>query len=125
MTACTCFSTKWAQYAADDAYLVRITSGRYGDLRAAEMNDEQLTASLLADFATVYADPGPPLSSRIVRWPDAFPQYEPGHRARIDLALEALAVDAPHLHLVGNSYRGIGIPATIKMAREAAAAINA
>ncbi len=125
MTACTWFSTKWGQYARSGSSLVRITSGRYGDLRASQMDDNDLANTLLADFAHVYAHPGVPLARRIVRWPDAFPQYEPGHGQRVDQAVDALAVDAPHIHLVGNSYRGIGIPATIKLARQTVAAIIA
>ncbi len=123
MTACTFFSTKWAQYAADDRYLIRITSGRFGDDRAISMSDDELRTTLLSEFAQIYADPGEPLSERIVRWPDAFPQYEPGHSQRVDAIEAALAHDAPHVHVVGNSYRGIGIPATIGMARRSARTI--
>lgn len=120
MTACTWFSTKWAQYARDDAYLVRITSGRFGDDRAIGLPDDELIERLVDEFTTVYADPGPLVAVRIVRWPDAFPQYEPGHRRLVDSLFDALA---PGQHLVGNSYRGIGIPATIGLARATAAAI--
>ncbi|MFW2383243.1 MAG: protoporphyrinogen oxidase [Acidimicrobiales bacterium] len=123
MTACTFFSTKWAQYAAEDRYLIRITSGRFGDDRAISMSDDELRTTLLGEFAQVYADPGQPLSERIVRWPHAFPQYEPGHSQRVDAIEASLAEDAPTVHVVGNSYRGIGIPATIGMARRTAAKI--
>ncbi len=123
MTACTFFCTKWAQYAADDRHLIRITSGRFGDNRAISMTDDQLRETLLSEFTQIYADPGEPLSERIVRWPNAFPQYEPGHSQRVDAIEAALAEDAPTVHVVGNSYRGIGIPATIGMARRTASAI--
>ncbi len=123
MTACTWFSTKWAQYASDNTHLVRMTSGRYRDDRAIDMSDSELTDRLLADFTAVYADPGRPTSVRIVRWPLAFPQYEPGHGERVDATMAALESRTPNLHVIGNSYRGIGIPATIRMAREAAALI--
>jgi oxygen-dependent protoporphyrinogen oxidase len=82
-----------------------------------------LRETLLREFTQVYADPGEPLSERIVRWPNAFPQYEPGHSQRVDAIEAALAEDAPAVHVVGNSYRGIGIPATIGMARRTASAI--
>ncbi len=124
MTACTWFSTKWAQYRSEDRYLIRITSGRFGDSRAISMPDDELRNTLLGEFSRVYANPGQPLSERIVRWPDAFPQYEPGHSQRIDAIEAALAEEAPTVHLVGNSYRGIGIPATIGLARRTASAIT-
>jgi oxygen-dependent protoporphyrinogen oxidase len=125
MTACTWFSTKWAQYRSEDRYLIRITSGRFGDDRAIRMNDEELSETLIGEFSTVYDDPGEPLSKRIVRWPLAFPQYQPGHSQRVDSIEAALAADAPTVHLVGNSYRGIGIPSTIGLARRTASAITA
>ncbi len=121
MTACTWFSTKWAQYASPDHVLVRITSGRFKDDRAVQMSDAELTAQLVQDFATVYADPGEPHSARVVRWPNAFPQYQPGHGALVDEINEALANS--HVSVIGNSYRGIGIPATIKLARQTAASL--
>ncbi|MBT8241690.1 MAG: protoporphyrinogen oxidase, partial [Acidimicrobiia bacterium] len=79
--------------------------------------------TLLGEFAQVYADPGEPLSERIVRWPLAFPQYEPGHSRRVDAIESTLDEDAATVHVVGNSYRGIGIPATIGLARRTAAKI--
>lgn len=120
MTACTWFSTKWEQYRNAGVHLVRITSGRFGDDRAMKLSDDELTRRLLSEFGSVYADPGPPSAVRIIRWPDAFPQYEPGHRRLVEDLAGALPSNH---HLVGNSYRGIGIPATVRMARETAAAI--
>ena len=116
MTACTWFSTKWDQYADPNSVLVRITSGRFGDDRPAELSDTELVAQLLSDFTEVYADPGKPSAVRVVRWPDAFPQYQPGHAALVD-AIEA-ALEGTGVSVIGNSYRGIGIPATIKLARD-------
>ena len=121
MTACTWFSTKWAQYAASDYFLVRITSGRFKDQRAVQLSDAELIGQLTQDFGTVYADPGEPHSVRVVRWPNAFPQYQPGHAALVEEINEALA--GSNLSVVGNSYRGIGIPATIKLARQTAASL--
>ena len=88
------------------------------------MSDEELTTTLLSEFSTVFGDAGVPLSTRIVRWPQAFPQYEPGHSQRVDDIQAALSHEAPTVHLVGNSYRGIGIPATIALARQTATAIS-
>jgi oxygen-dependent protoporphyrinogen oxidase len=121
MTACTWFSTKWAQYASPDHFLVRITSGRFHDQRAALLGDTELVNRLTQDFATVYADPGKPHSVRVVRWPNAFPQYQPGHAALVDEIDGALSES--NVKVIGNSYRGIGIPATIKLARQTAAAV--
>ena len=50
------------------------------------------------------------------RWPRSLPQYEVGHLERI-ADLERLVAEIPGLHLLGNSYRGVGIPDLIRDAR--------
>jgi oxygen-dependent protoporphyrinogen oxidase len=57
---------------------------------------------------------------RISRWPRSFPQYRPGHRARVDAIDDALRECAPGVFVCGAAYGGIGIPATILQARESA-----
>jgi oxygen-dependent protoporphyrinogen oxidase len=52
------------------------------------------------------------------------PQYEVGHLERIE-RLEAIVAQIPGLHLLGNSYRGVGIPDLIRNARATARAIAA
>ncbi len=123
MTASTWFSTKWDHYATSETALVRLTSGRFGDGRALKMDDEGLAATLLNELRKVIEIGTDPVATRIVRWHHAFPQYVPGHEARIDAIEADVAANAPHVRLAGNSYRGIGIPATIRSGREAAAAL--
>ncbi len=58
------------------------------------------------------------------RWPRALPQYEVGHLSRmaeLDRRITALG----NLHLLGNGYRGVGVPDLIRDARAAARAIAA
>ena len=61
-----------------------------------------------------------PTQVRVSRWPRSFPQYRPGHLARIDAAERELAARAPHLALAGAGYRGLGIPACIRQGQAAA-----
>ena len=63
---------------------------------------------------------GEPTDVRISRWPRAFPQYTPGHVARIDALDDALVTEAPGILLTGSAYRGIGIPACIGSANDTA-----
>lgn len=123
LTAATWFSTKWERYKHPGDILIRLTSGRFNDSRAAQLDDAALTAQLLRDLSTVISIEGSPKATRVVRWPDAFPQYEPGHAQWVANARAALAEDAPGTHLIGNSYDGIGIPASIALARKTAAAV--
>jgi len=60
----------------------------------------------------------------IARWPRAMPQYHVGHLDRVD-HIESLAARHPTLALVGNAYRGVGIPQCIAGAQAAADRIAA
>jgi oxygen-dependent protoporphyrinogen oxidase len=58
---------------------------------------------------------------RLTRWPGAFPQYRPHHAA---LVADAQAALPPTIRLAGASYHGIGIPACIRSAQQAAASLS-
>ena len=123
LTASTWFSTKWAHYQRDDTVLIRLTCGRYGDDRHADLSDDELTDRLLAELGHVVPITAEPLARRVQRWPRAFPQYVPGHGRLLERIDEALRTDAPGVFLVGASYRGIGIPACILSGRSVADAL--
>lgn len=103
-----------------DSVLIRLTSGRFGDTRALEFDDDELVSHLLDELRSVIDITAQPTATRVHRWLDAFPQYTPGHTDRVDSIMQALAVDAPDVHLIGAAYRGIGIPACIEGGRSLA-----
>jgi oxygen-dependent protoporphyrinogen oxidase len=121
ITASTWFSTKWAHHARAGRVLIRLTSGRFGDTRALELDDAALVTRLLDDLGSVIEITAEPTAVRVHRWLDAFPQYTPGHAGRVELIEAAIADDLPEVQLVGAAYRGIGIPACIADGRTAAA----
>lgn len=123
MTACTWLSTKWAHYRKKDTVLLRMTSGRYGDDRANNLSDEDLTSTLLGELSQVIEIEGQPNAVRVQRWPKSFPQYEPGHRAKVERIRQAVERSCPSVTLVGAAYDGIGIPACIRSGRTAAKAM--
>jgi oxygen-dependent protoporphyrinogen oxidase len=123
LTAVTWFSTKWAHYARPDRLLVRLTSGRYQDRRALELDDEALAATLTAELQRLTPLTCPPSAVRIHRWHDSLPQYLPGHRDRVERIEAALTAGAPGVVLAGAAYRGVGIPACIDSGRRAAASL--
>lgn len=123
ITACTWLSSKWAHYHRPDSVLLRLSSGRYGDERNAALTDDELVDALLADLRSVEAVTAEPIARRVKRWTPAFPQYAPGHLARVERILGAVAADAPAVRLVGAAYRGIGVPACIDDGRSAAASL--
>jgi oxygen-dependent protoporphyrinogen oxidase len=77
-------------------------------------------SSALNDLHDMMGTFGEPEETRISRWPRSFPQYRPGHRARVRAIEDALTDDARGIVVAGAAYGGIGIPATIHQARETA-----
>jgi oxygen-dependent protoporphyrinogen oxidase len=65
-----------------------------------------------------------PVMSRVYRWPQANPQYDVGHLARVD-HLDSLAAELPGLYLTGSAYRGVGIPDCIEQGAATAQAVLA
>ncbi len=123
LTACTWFSTKWTHYQREESVLIRLSSGRFNDGRAFELDDYSLVDRLLSELKTVFKISAKPIATRVHRWHQALPQYVPGHAERVDRAIGAVAVDQPRVQLAGAAYSGIGIPACINSGRDAAARI--
>jgi oxygen-dependent protoporphyrinogen oxidase len=125
LTACSFATTKWAHLGEADpsTVVLRASAGRTGDDRAIDLDDDVLLAGLLADLDELLGLGADPLEVRISRWRDGFPQYAPGHLARIATAEADLAASLPWVCLAGASLYGIGIPACIRSARAAAASL--
>ena len=65
------------------------------------------------------------MTSLVSRWPNGFPQYEPGHQRRVDRIEAALAEAMPGVTVAGAAYRGLGIAACVRQAEEAAVRVAA
>ena len=103
--------------------LLRVSAGRHGDERAMHLDDDDLVARLRADLAVTMDLHDEPAEARVVRWPQAFPQYAPGHRERMAAAVTDLAAAVPAVALAGAALDGVGIPACIGSGRTAARSI--
>jgi oxygen-dependent protoporphyrinogen oxidase len=82
---------------------------------AAALPDDQLPELVRAELHL----PSLPELLRSVRWPEAIPQYEPGHAARV-AAIEARVATHPGLELAGAWYRGVGVLDCLRDGRRAA-----
>jgi oxygen-dependent protoporphyrinogen oxidase len=123
VTAASWGSTKWPHWKRPGQSIIRASAGRDGDERALDLDDDALVDAILADLRRLMAVRSEPTQVRVSRWPRSFPQYRPGHMARVDAADGILAARAPQLALAGAGYRGLGIPACIRQGQEAARAV--
>lgn len=123
VTAVSFGSNKWAHWKTpDDAMIVRASVGRDG-VDTQSLTDDTIINLTLADLKHHLDIDVVPKETRITRWPESFPQYRPYHFSRLGDIEASLALAAPHVHLAGASYRGIGIPACVQQAHATARAI--
>jgi oxygen-dependent protoporphyrinogen oxidase len=121
MTACSWASTKWAHLAAPGRFLLRVSAGRHGDERADAMTDGEVVARLRDELALTMGVAGEPLEVAVHRWPQAFPQYAPGH---LDRMREMISGSSSSVSPAGAVVGGVGIPACIGSGRAAAARLR-
>jgi protoporphyrinogen/coproporphyrinogen III oxidase len=115
--AITLSSRKWgARGPNSKVQLLRLSFGRFGEDLASRASDDELLTWAADDLATVFGLAVEPVDVRVRRWPDAMPQYGPGHA---DLVAEVRAGLPPTLVVAGSYLDGIGVPACIGAAGRA------
>lgn len=124
VTAVSFGSQKWAHWAPPSGgQILRVSLGRDG-APVLHHSDEELIERALRDLHLHLGVAFSPSEVRITRWPSAFAQYRPHHRAWVDEIRRQLPSG---LFVAGAGYDGIGIPACIRSGRTIAehAAIHA
>jgi len=118
LLACTYVHNKFPHRAPEGRLLLRaFLDDRHRSL--AGLSDEesvQVARLELRYILGIYAEPR---FARLYRWPAAMAQYEVGHLDRL-AEIERLRAELPGLALIGNAYRGIGVPDCIRSGRDAA-----
>ena len=82
-----------------------------GGIHRADMvslNDDDLLRAVHAEMKVAMKVTAEPVFSRIVRWPEAIPQYVLGHLDRV-ARIEAAASRHAGLFLTGNAYHGVAM----------------
>lgn len=101
----------------DEVALLRVFMGGRLQPELIDWSDEDLIETARKEVADLLGLSSPPLETVVRRWREAMPQYEVGHVQLID-RIEQQVRALPGLQLVGNAYRGVGIPHCIAYAQQ-------
>jgi oxygen-dependent protoporphyrinogen oxidase len=122
ITACTWLTSKWPELRRPGDVLLRASTGRFRDDRAAGMPDDELVGRVVDELGSILGVRARPTDAVVTRWTDAFPQYTVGHVDRV-ATIEKAVAGVPGLALAGAAFHGVGIPACIASGRQAAATV--
>ena len=127
-TACSWASSKWQHYRREGLAVLRVSAGRTDDGRWLGLDSAELVsvlASELAETGVVGSKDAARncLEARVTPWRRSLPQYRPGHLERVATVDACLASETPGLVAAGAALRGLGLPACVRSAQNAAATI--
>lgn len=119
LMACTFMDQKFADRVPQNGRLVRAFFGGKPAERLMRCgNDETATVARL-ELAHILGPLPEPQVTVVRRWPNSLPQYAVGHLDRM-MELENRVRKLGKLWLLGNGYRGVGLPDLIRDARAVA-----
>jgi oxygen-dependent protoporphyrinogen oxidase len=109
INATTFSSIKWSHRAPDDSILLRVFvgGGNREDL-VYSLDDDAMVTNVLKELDAIIGLQAEPQLTRVYRWYKAMPKYTVGHLDRMAV-LDRRIAEHPGLHLIGCSYKGIGI----------------
>ena len=122
VTACSFLDRKWPQRSRTGKVGLRAFVGRAGDSTGFELDDDRLVRRVHAELAGILGIKAPPEEFRVARWPEALAQYGVGHLSlaeRIHADVTALG----GVEIAGAALDGVGVPACVQSAQDAAARI--
>jgi oxygen-dependent protoporphyrinogen oxidase len=102
-------SVKYEHRAPQGKCLIRVFAGGARAPEMAVMPEEQLVPLLLKELRRVVRIEGEPLFTTVAHWANTMPQYNVGHRDRVQ-EIESFVSAEPSLALAGNAFSGVGIP---------------
>lgn len=124
LLACTFVDQKFPGRVPPGATLLRAFFGGPEALQLLEADDATLQTLALEALESFLGKLPRPEISVVRRWPDSLPLYTVGHTERI-AELESTVGRFHTVRLVGNAYRGVGLPDLIRDGRNAAREISA
>jgi oxygen-dependent protoporphyrinogen oxidase len=119
LLAATFVDQKYPHRAPEGQHLLRAFFGGATADRLLTKSDEAVAALALQELQTILGPLPAPALSVVRRWPRALPQYAVGHLDRM-AELFARIESLGNINLLGNGYRGVGLPDLIRDSRAAA-----
>ncbi|MGB8479826.1 MAG: protoporphyrinogen oxidase [Acidobacteriaceae bacterium] len=124
LLACTFLDQKFPHTAPDGAILLRAFFGGPVAPKLLEQDDATLIRLARTQLEHYLGKLPAPTVALARRWPNSLPLYEVGHADRM-AELDSRIAHLPNLRLIGNAYRGVGLPDLIHSGRTAAREIVA
>ena len=119
LLACTFVDQKFGDRVPPGGRLVRAFFGGKAAERMMRCGNDETAAVARMELARILGPLPEPQMTVVRRWPRSLPQYGVGHLERMkELDERVSALDG--LSLLGNGYRGVGLPDLIRDARVAA-----
>jgi protoporphyrinogen/coproporphyrinogen III oxidase len=120
INASTYTSIKWSFRAPDDMVLVRVfVGGGHHEELVRDLDDAGMVSMVTEELSGILGLKAAARFSKVYRWHRGMPKYTVGHLDRISL-LDRMLTTHPGLHLIGCSYKGIGIGDCVHEAQIAA-----
>jgi oxygen-dependent protoporphyrinogen oxidase len=119
LLACTFVDQKFDDRVPPGGRLVRAFFGGKAADRLMRCGNDETAAVARMELARILGPLPEPQMTVVRRWPRSLPQYGVGHLERMgELAERVCGLDG--LWLLGNGYRGVGLPDLVRDARAAA-----
>jgi protoporphyrinogen/coproporphyrinogen III oxidase len=119
LLACTFVDQKFADRVPRKGKLLRAFFGGDAAERLMRCGNDEVAAVARLELAHILGPLPEPQVTVVRRWPMSLPQYAVGHLERMK-ELEERVGKLNGLRLLGNGYRGVGLPDLIRDARSAA-----
>jgi protoporphyrinogen/coproporphyrinogen III oxidase len=118
LLAATFVDQKFEGRVPEGGRLIRAFFGGKTGARLLGASDDSIIALARTQLAEILGSMPEPVVTVLRRWPRSLPQYSVGHLERM-AALEERVRAIGNLWLLGNGYRGVGLPDLIRDARVA------
>ena len=108
--------------APEGKVLLRVIAGGSVDPEFSELTEEGMLEAVKRDLGISLGITAEPDMVTHIPWPRGIPQYELGHRARVEGIMREVAT-RPGLHLTGNAYYGVGVNDCVRDAKRVTEAV--